>query len=480
MLTEFNTKSTNWKITSATIALQETFLRPNIGFNFPNYSTYRNDRLTHRGGGTAILVKNSIAHHAIEIFTTAIDITTIEIEGPSGNITVCSLYRPPKSPRNSFIPDLIKIFRNRTQCIVVGDFNAKHPSWNLNRRGNDAGYKLLKYTKVCGYVISAPADPTRIPRHQNHLPSVIDFGVSCGLSNITVESKYDLSSDHNPVHFVVNFNFNNSHLLNCKTIINWHKFQDILSTTIVGNPPINNIDDIEEAISNLNYNIHTAINQSSKFKSMKQDFTLQSLNRHIKTFHSVSSYICAVCKRTFNRIDNLRRHQSTAHGCPFVQTTSTSESSSRISVHPYSEKENAASTSHATNDEENTRPIKLSNSTRKKVFNCFECGKVFYQRNSLNQHAKTVHAAASSFLCPVCDKNCVTVHGLIRHLNMHATNGEENVPSTSTENNPPQMEVGNIPLSNSFPLIQSAFKSRIKTLRLDNKDHFLDIKQFLS
>ncbi|GFS45819.1 putative RNA-directed DNA polymerase from transposon X-element [Trichonephila inaurata madagascariensis] len=113
-----------------------------------------------------------------------------------------------------------------------------------------------------------------IPRHQNQLPNVIDFGVSCGLSNITVESKYDLSSDHNPVHFVVNFNFNNSHLLNCKTITNWHKFQDILSTTIAGNPPINNIDDIEEAISNLNYNIHTAINQSSKFKSMKQDFTL--------------------------------------------------------------------------------------------------------------------------------------------------------------------------------------------------------------
>ncbi|GFY53001.1 hypothetical protein TNIN_453561 [Trichonephila inaurata madagascariensis] len=85
-------------------------------------------------------------------------------------------------------------------------------------------------------------------------------------------------------------------------------------------------------------------------------------------------------------MDNLRRHQSTAHGRPFVQTTSaTSESSSRISVHPYSEKENAASTSHATNDEENTRPIKLSNSTRKKVFNCFECGKVFYQRNMQRQ-----------------------------------------------------------------------------------------------
>ncbi|GFQ69739.1 uncharacterized protein TNCT_162101, partial [Trichonephila clavata] len=237
-------------------------------------------------------------------------------------------------------------------------------------------------------------------------------------------------------------------------------------------------------ISNSQWNesFESSSENNFKCKDCEKVYSLQqSLNRHIKTFHSVSSYICAVCKLTFNRTDNLRRHQSTVHRRPLVQTTSsTSERSSRIRVHPYSEKENAPSTSHATNDEENTRPIKLSNSTTKKVFNCFECGKVFYQRNSLNQHVKTVHAASFSFLCPVCSKNCVTIHGLIRHLNMHATNGEENVPSTSTENNPPETEVGNIPLSNSFPLIQSAFKSRIKTLRLDNKNHFLDIKQFLS
>ncbi|GFV06057.1 RNA-directed DNA polymerase from mobile element jockey [Trichonephila clavipes] len=92
--------------------------------------------------------------------------------------------------------------------------------------------------------------------------------------DLEVESRYDLSSDHNPVHFVVKFNFKTSHLLNCKTITNWNKFQDILSTTIAGNPPINNTEEIDEAISKLNYNIHTALNQSSKFKSMKQDFTL--------------------------------------------------------------------------------------------------------------------------------------------------------------------------------------------------------------
>ncbi|GFQ98739.1 uncharacterized protein TNCT_335661 [Trichonephila clavata] len=105
--------------------------------------------------------------------------------------------------------------------------------------------------------------------------------MSCGL-DITVESRYELTSAHNPAHFVINFNFHISHLLNCKTISNWNKFQDILSTTIAGNPTFNNIEEIEEAINSLNNSIHTAINQSSKFKSMKQDFTLVQYSTRIK------------------------------------------------------------------------------------------------------------------------------------------------------------------------------------------------------
>ncbi|GFR19666.1 putative RNA-directed DNA polymerase from transposon X-element, partial [Trichonephila clavata] len=262
----------------------QAFSTPSDNFKIPKWSSScpRNDRLTHRGGGTAILVKNSIAHHSINIFTSTVGITSIEIEGPSGNIAVCSLYRSPTSSVHSFILDLIKIFRNKSQCIVVGDFNAKRRSWNPHGTINKAGTALHNYSRSCGYVISAPYDPTRIPSQLNHIPFVIDIGLSCGLNNITVECRYELTSDHNPVHFVINFNFHISHLLNCKTITNWNKFQDILSTTIAGNPTINNTEEIEEAINSLNYNIHTAINQSSKFKSMKQDFTLVPYSTRIK------------------------------------------------------------------------------------------------------------------------------------------------------------------------------------------------------
>ncbi|GFQ84459.1 putative RNA-directed DNA polymerase from transposon X-element [Trichonephila clavata] len=201
---------------------------------------------------------------------------------PSGNIAICSLYRPPISTTQNFIPDLIKIFRGKSQCIVVGDFNAKQKAWNPRGNGNKAGTALHNYARSSGNIISAPSDFTRIPNQPNYNASIIDLGLSCGLNNITAESRYELSSDHNPVHFVVNFNSHSSHLHNCKIITNWNKYQDILSSTIAGNPTINNEEDIEDAINSLNNNIHSAINNSSKFKSMKQDFTLVPYPTRIK------------------------------------------------------------------------------------------------------------------------------------------------------------------------------------------------------
>ncbi|GFU54913.1 putative RNA-directed DNA polymerase from transposon X-element [Trichonephila clavipes] len=205
------------------IAIQETFLRPCITFSIPNYSTYRTDRRTHRGGGTAILVKNSIAHNSINIHTDAVETTAIEVKGPTNNITICSIYKPPSATTPNFLQDLTKIFRNRTQCLVVGDFNAKHRSWNNSSHNTAPGNALFKFARNRGLVISAPSDPAIIPTQRNRVPAIIDLGLSRGLNNISVETRCELSSDHNPVHFVVNFNFNSSHISNCKTITNWNK-----------------------------------------------------------------------------------------------------------------------------------------------------------------------------------------------------------------------------------------------------------------
>ncbi|GFX78924.1 hypothetical protein TNCV_3912131 [Trichonephila clavipes] len=94
----------------------------------------------------------------------------------------------------------------------------------------------------------------------------------------------------------------------------------------------------------------------------KKLFSLKkNLIRHIKSSHSASSFTCPTCRNTFKRMDNLKRHHLKAHGQPFVKiAASTSSSESGRMPHPV--KENAPPT--------------------------------------------------TSFICPVCDKNCSTIHGL--------------------------------------------------------------------
>ncbi|GFV17282.1 probable RNA-directed DNA polymerase from transposon X-element, partial [Trichonephila clavipes] len=215
------------------------------GSLLPNYTTHRNDRLPHRGGGTAILIKRTIAHHSLDLRTHTLENTTIVIEGAK-KLTISCIYRPPSSPAQAIVPDLLRIFRNRTCCVVLGDFNAKHKSWNPHSRGNACGVQLHKFSKDCGYLITAPAEPTTVPHSARNIPSTLDFAISCGLSDIRVETHVDLSSDHNP---------------------NYSRPQSKET------PVISDTDDIESKISQFTSSIHQAINQSSKFKVITHDIT---------------------------------------------------------------------------------------------------------------------------------------------------------------------------------------------------------------
>ncbi|GFX63094.1 RNA-directed DNA polymerase from mobile element jockey [Trichonephila clavipes] len=282
MLTEFAQKIPEFeeyiqRFDPDIIALQETFLQPCHSFNIPNYTIYRNDRLTHRGGGTAILIKNSIAHHSIHIHTHSLENTTIVLEG-SNKITICCIYRPPNSPHQALIPDLLKILRNRTHCFIVGDYNAKHHSWSPHSNNNPCGSALFKFLKNCGFLLSSSAEPTTIPKRANHKPATIDFGISCGLDDVLVETQVELSSDHNPVQFILPTISDKPHAQNCTTFTNWNLFQDLLTTSIPGNPTINNSDEIEERISQFTNSIHLAINQSSKFKVFTHNITFIPLH----------------------------------------------------------------------------------------------------------------------------------------------------------------------------------------------------------
>ncbi|GFU75998.1 putative RNA-directed DNA polymerase from transposon X-element [Trichonephila clavipes] len=119
------------------IGIQETHLRPADRVSIPNYTCHRSDRTTHRGGGTAIFVKNSIRHHAIVNTSNTFENTSVILHvGNNTKITVACIYRPPHGSINTI--QLDAILNHSNKAFLFGDFNAKHSSWNPGR------YKRLR------------------------------------------------------------------------------------------------------------------------------------------------------------------------------------------------------------------------------------------------------------------------------------------------------------------------------------------------
>ncbi|GFX57859.1 probable RNA-directed DNA polymerase from transposon X-element [Trichonephila clavipes] len=190
-------------------------------------------------------------------------------------ITICCIYRPPKSPPQALVPDLLRILRNRTKCFIVGDFNARHITWSPHSKNNKCGTLLKKFIRNCGFLLSYSSQPSTVPTRANVRPATIDFGISCGLDDILVETHSELSSDHNPVQFIIPTTNNRLYAQKCTTfsLTNWNLFQEILHSTIPGNPKISNANEIDEKIAQFTFNIHSATNQSSKVKVIKHNIT---------------------------------------------------------------------------------------------------------------------------------------------------------------------------------------------------------------
>ncbi|GBO18446.1 putative RNA-directed DNA polymerase from transposon X-element [Araneus ventricosus] len=251
------------------LALQKTHLNPGDRLKFPNYSSYRTDRLTHRGGGTAILIRNSIDHHPIPIASTTFENTTIELHLPDSTpITISSIYRPPHGSISTL--ELNNIFNSNSKCITVGDFKAKHRAWSSGT-WNSNGTIIHDYICNNNLILLAPCEPTHFPNHSNN-PSTLDFGILKNFSSGDANSINALSSDHNPVYFEIDINVNLPAISKIIKTTNWSKFKQIMSTYLPGNPDIQNVKDIDEAITKLNSAILTAINLASRSKLINGNY----------------------------------------------------------------------------------------------------------------------------------------------------------------------------------------------------------------
>lgn len=109
------------------ILISETFLKPDIKLQVPNYVVYRKDRGNTGRGGVVILLKNIISHSLLpEPKTTTLEVIGVEITEQDGSKLRLFLWYVKHSDDITHT-DLDHIFSNTIPTIAAGDFNPKSP-----------------------------------------------------------------------------------------------------------------------------------------------------------------------------------------------------------------------------------------------------------------------------------------------------------------------------------------------------------------
>ncbi|GBM35215.1 hypothetical protein AVEN_175819-1 [Araneus ventricosus] len=189
-----DTSSRNVSLTSLPYTKCTSILVTGSGFLI----TLHTDRTTHRGGGTAFLVKNSIDRHPTPIASSSFENTTTAIHLPDNScITEAKINRPHHGRINTH--EIDSVFNQSTKGIAVGDYNAKHSAWSKGR-SNTNGAIIHDHIASNNLVLLAPLEPPYFPYNQPS-SNTLDFGIMKDISAGNATSHNDLSSDHNPVFF---------------------------------------------------------------------------------------------------------------------------------------------------------------------------------------------------------------------------------------------------------------------------------------
>lgn len=183
------------------LLVSETHFTELTTFSIPDYTIYHTTHPDGRGhGGSAVVIRSSIRHHELDKYqTNEIQATTIQITSNRGNLNISALYSP---PRHNITTDLYRQFFNTlgNKFIVGGDWNAKHTHWG-SRLITTKGRNLLRALTDANYSHLSNGEPTYWPTDPRKLPDLLDFFILNGIPTQTcsVESSYELSSDHTPV-----------------------------------------------------------------------------------------------------------------------------------------------------------------------------------------------------------------------------------------------------------------------------------------
>lgn len=200
------------------IALSETWLNTSIPdsiVNIDNYILFRDDRLTHRGGGVCIYVNKSLINDKFNI--TQLDFSAkpydslwIKFESEFLNFVIGCVYRPPintilnNEDNDKNLLKTIQTMQDKFQNIfLLGDFNYPSISWNSETiSANTTRDQLFVDFLLESNFTQLIKQPTRF--RTGHTPNLLDLLLTTDVNSI------DLIDILNPIgvsdHSTIKFN----------------------------------------------------------------------------------------------------------------------------------------------------------------------------------------------------------------------------------------------------------------------------------
>ena len=241
------------------IALCETLLKPHHKLKCPGFTIYRSDQ----GRGVALLIKNTVQNYPINLpELNSLDAIGAIVKLHNLDVLIISAYlSPAKHLSPNELRTLLDVYKH---VIILGDLNSKHRAWNCHNN-NRNGTKLLDLSTKLHFQIVAPTEPTYYCDRVNVMPSVLDLSL---VKNIPyyfyAESVDDLSSDHNPVIYVLGHKllYENKKLIYNFREADWKKYRSIIDQKILINPVINCPADIDSLVEQFQQTITESARQS--------------------------------------------------------------------------------------------------------------------------------------------------------------------------------------------------------------------------
>lgn len=286
--------------------VQETFLRPQHKLKIANYTTHRQDRTDRQGGGTAILIKKHIKHHAMTIPNfDNIETTKIQVTMADGPLTFVSAYRPPN--RAFTVNDLDNLFNQVGPMFVGGDLNAKNTLWGC-RVSNAQGRILSNHINRNLITVHAPNEPTHFSSH--HTSDTLDMAFTKNFHyNVQTSVISDLSSDHSPVSFTIGHTHEDNKIKHT-TRTNWKKFQEVLAQNITQTPDIHDKRSLNFTTITLSQDIRNAL-EEAKYTTTHTQNNPYSLPPDIRQLIRERNRLKRRAKNTQNPLLNTQANRLT-------------------------------------------------------------------------------------------------------------------------------------------------------------------------